>query len=290
MKDVTRQGERQDGRRFVITGGNAGIGFCTARSLAQAGAEVVLAVRDVRRGDAAADSIGGKVSVEELDVSSLASVHDFADRIGPIDVLVNNAGVLGLPESRSVDGFELQLATNHLGHFALTNLMLPQISDRVVVVGSQAHRSARLDLDNLMLERGEYSGYRAYANSKLAVMLFLLEADRRLREVGSPLRAVGAHPGYTATKIMRNTSSGAFNLLAAAGNALVGMRPEAGAQCVVVAATADLPGNTYVGPSWPGEMRGRPKPVGRSLDAQDPTLAREMWRLSEELTGVGWAY
>jgi NAD(P)-dependent dehydrogenase (short-subunit alcohol dehydrogenase family) len=272
----------------VVTGASSGIGLCTARALALAGADVVMAVRDLDRGHAAAASVEGRVAVEGLDISSLASVRDFADRIGPVDVLVNNAGVLGLPESRSVDGFELQFATNHLGHFALTNLMLPQLAERVVVVGSMAHRSARLDLANLNLEGGAYSGYGAYANSKLANLLFLLELDRRLREVDSPVRAVGAHPGYTATKLMRRTSSRAFNSLAAVGNRLAGMQPEDGARCILHAAVHEMPGNTYIGPGWPGEMRGAPAPVGRSRVARDAELARALWEASERLTGTRW--
>ena len=297
MRSVTQWGEctadgvpPQHGRRFVVTGASAGIGRCTATALALAGADVVLAVRDVRRGEEAAAAMSGQVSVEQLDVSCLASVREFADRIGPVDVLVNNAGVMGLPEQRSADGFEMQMATNHLGHFALTNLMLPQLGERVVVVSSQAHRSAKLDLANLNLRGGAYSGYTAYANSKLANLLFLLELHRRLEESGSGVRAVGAHPGYTATKIMRRTSSRAFNALAAVGNSFVGMRPRDGARCVLHAATHEVPGNTYVGPGWPGEMRGAPAPVGRSRTASDEALAKDLWALSEEMTGVRWPF
>ncbi len=290
MLRTVKQILSQAGRRFVITGGNAGIGFCTAAALADAGAQVVLAVRDMGRGVAAAEQIAGEVSVEELDVSSLSSVHAFAERIGDVDVLINNAGVLGLEESRSADGFELQLATNFLGHFALTNLLLPAISDRVVVVGSQAHRQAELDLDNLQLEGGAYAPYRAYANSKLAGMLMMLELDRRLREVQSAVRVVGGHPGYTATKLMRTTSNPVFNVLASVGNTFVGMKPEEGARCVLAAATWDVPGNTYIGPGWPGELRGAPKPVGRSREASDLQLAADLWIRAADLTGVDWPW
>lgn len=278
----------QSGRTVVVTGASAGIGFCTAQAMAAAGARVVLAVRDVERGRAAAAQMAGRTEVRHLDVSSLASVHEFADATDEVDVLVNNAGVLGLPEQRSVDGFELQMATNHLGHFALTLRLLEKVRDRVVVVGSQAHKSARLDVGNLDLTGGAYNGYRAYANSKLACLLFLAELDRRLQEQGSAVRAVGAHPGYTATKIMRSTHSGPFNALATVGNSFVGMSPEGGANCVLYAATRDLPGNAYVGPDGPFEMRGRPTLVGRSPKARDAGLARALWCVSASRTGVDW--
>ncbi len=278
----------QSGRTYVVTGASAGIGFCTAQALAEAGAHVILAVRDVSRGEAAAAQMRGDTVVRPLDVSSLASVRAFADQTGHVDVLINNAGVLGLPEQRSADGFELQMATNHLGHYALTLLLLDRLRDRVVVLGSQAHKSAALDVGNLDLAGGAYSGYRAYANSKLACLLFLSELDRRLQERGSVVRAVGAHPGYTATKIMRNTHSGPFNALAAVGNSFVGMSPEGGANCVLYAATRDVPGNSYVGPAGPFELRGRPTLVGRSDDARDAGLARALWQVSATRTGIGW--
>ena len=195
-----REVPRQEGRRFVVTGASSGIGLETAKALAAAGAQVVLGVRDLDRGRAAADQMSGDVEVALLDVSDLSSVRTFADDLGPVDVLVNNAGVLGLPFGVSPDGVELHLATNHLGHFALTNLLLPRLRDRVVVVGSASHRSGVLDLDDLGWERRRYVPFAAYAASKLANLLFLAELQRRLTASGSTLRVTGAHPGTTSTQ------------------------------------------------------------------------------------------
>jgi NAD(P)-dependent dehydrogenase (short-subunit alcohol dehydrogenase family) len=174
-----REVPRQDGRRFVVTGASGGIGLETAKALAERGAHVVLAVRSLDRGRAAAAQMQGDVEVGRLDVADLTSVRAFAEQLGPVDVLVNNAGALALPLSTSPDGVELHLATNHLGHFALTNLLLPRLTDRVVVVGSPSHRHGRLDLDDLDWTRRRYRPYAAYADSKLANLLFMAELQRR---------------------------------------------------------------------------------------------------------------
>lgn len=283
----------QDGRRFVVTGGGAGLGIETSRALAAAGADVVLAVRHAGRGEAAAERIRrtgvrGRVEVGNLDLASLESVRRFAADVGPVDVLINNAGVMALPEGRTADGFETQLGTNHLGHFALTNLLLPRLGDRVVVVASRSHRDGEIDVDDLGFERRGYRPYAAYAQSKLANLLFLRELQRRLDAVGSSLRATGAHPGYTATGIQGGTGNRAFTRLSDLGNALVGMKPSQGALPVLYAACVDVPGDTYVGPSGPGELWGWPTPVGRSRAAADPDLAAALWARSEELTGVSF--
>src|SRR3954447_13559167 len=158
-----------DGRTFVVTGANSGIGLAAARALAKAGARVVLAVRDPEKGERAAATVGGNAEVRPLDLADLSSVRAFADAWdGDIDVLVNNAGVMATPERRTADGFELQIGTNHLGHFALTNLLLPRVRDRVVTVASTAHRTGTIDLDDLNWERREYQAWRAYGQSKLA--------------------------------------------------------------------------------------------------------------------------
>jgi NAD(P)-dependent dehydrogenase (short-subunit alcohol dehydrogenase family) len=277
---------RQDGRRFVVTGASSGIGLQATRILAAFGAHVVMAVRDPRKGETVARDLTGSVEVRRLDVADLASVRSFASEVGEVDVLVNNAGVMGLPFSLSVDGFETQLATNHLGHFALANLLLPRLNDRVVVVGSASHRSGRLDVDDLSWARRGYRPYAAYAQSKLANLLFLAELQRRLTAAGSTLRATGAHPGYTATGIQGGTGNRAFTRLSEVGNALLGMPAWQGALTTVYAATMDLPGNSYVGPSGPLEMLGWPRLVGRSAAAGDPDLAKALWRRSEELTGT----
>ena len=276
----------QHGRRFVVTGATSGIGLETARRLASVGAHVVLAVRNVGKGEAVAATLGGTVEVRRLDVADLSTVREFADGVGPVDVLVNNAGVMGLPFARTVDGFETQMATNHLGHFALANLLLPRITDRVVVVGSASHRSGDLDVADLGWERREYRPYAAYAASKLANLLFLAELQRRLTAVGSQLRATGAHPGYTSTAIQGGTGSRAFTRLSGVGNRLIGMPAWRGALPTLYAATMDVPGNSYLGPHRARELNGWPTMVGRSRTASDPDLAKALWARSESLTGV----
>lgn len=279
---------RQDGRRYVVTGASGGIGLETAKVLAERGAHVTLAVRSRERGEAAAAQMTGAVEVRLLDVSDLSSVRAFADATGDVDVLINNAGVLGLPFTRSVDGFEMQLATNHLGHFALANLLLPRLSDRVVVVSSRSHLTGDVDVDDLSWERRGYQPYAAYAASKLANMLFLAELQRRLTAAGSTLRATAAHPGSTVTQITANTGSPLKTLVGRYGHPLVGMSAAQGALPTLYAATMDVPGNTYVGPDGIGEMRGWPTAVRRSQRALDPDLAKALWVRSEELTGVGF--
>jgi NAD(P)-dependent dehydrogenase (short-subunit alcohol dehydrogenase family) len=278
---------RLDGRTFVVTGANSGIGLAAARGLGRAGAHVVLAVRDVAKGEAAAASIEGRPEVRELDLADLASVHAFADAWdGDLDVLVNNAGVMAVPERRTKDGFELQLGTNHLGHFALTNLLLPNVRDRVVVVASGAHRIGSIQLDDLNWERHGYQRWRAYGQSKLANLLFMSELQRRLAGAGSSVRALGAHPGYAATNLQHNSESVVQNAIMALGNRLLAQNEEMGALPTLFAATQDLPGDTYVGPDGLGEQRGHPTVVGRSGAARDTQTARRLWELSEELTGV----
>ncbi|MGA8846296.1 MAG: oxidoreductase [Nocardioides sp.] len=290
MTSPWKQVPRQDGRRFIVTGANSGVGLETARALAAAGAHVVLACRDPARGAMAAQSIAGEVVVATLDLSDLASVRRFADGVGECDVLINNAGIMGVPFSRSADGVELQFATNHLGHFALTNLMLPRLTDRVVVVSSIAHRRAALDLDDLDWSRRSYAGFAAYGQSKLANLLFLGELQRRLTAAGSTLRATGAHPGSTATSITAHTGRGWATAVGSWGHRLVGMSPARGALPTLWAATLDVPGNTYLGPDRLREMRGLPVAVGRSRTAMDPDLARALWSRSEELSGVGFGW
>lgn len=277
---------RQEGRRVVVTGATSGIGLATAKILAAFGADVVLAVRNEAKGAGVARGMRGRVEVRRLDVADLSSVRAFADEVGPVDVLVNNAGVMGVPFARTVDGFETQIATNHLGHFALTNLLLPRLTDRVVVVGSASHRSGVLDVDDLDWERRGYQPYAAYAQSKLTNLLFLAELQRRLTAAGSTLRATAAHPGYTSTGIQGGTGNRLFTRVSELGNALLGMPPWQGALPTVYAATMDLPGNSYVGPHRFGELNGWPTLVGRSRAAGDPELARALWVRSEELTGT----
>jgi NAD(P)-dependent dehydrogenase (short-subunit alcohol dehydrogenase family) len=276
----------QHGRRFVVTGASSGIGLETAKALAAAGAHVVLAVRSLDKGRSAAEQMTGDVEVAQLDVADLSSVRAFAESAGPVDVLVNNAGVLGLPFGLSPDGVELHFATNHLGHFALTNLLLPRLTDRVVVVGSASHRSGDLDLDDLGWERRRYGAYAAYGASKLANLLFLAELQRRLTAAGSTLRATGAHPGTTSTAITSSSASWPKKMVGKYGHRLIGMPAWQGALPTLYAATMDVPGNTYLGPHRLREMVGWPTPVGRSDRALDPDLAKALWVESERLSGV----
>jgi NAD(P)-dependent dehydrogenase (short-subunit alcohol dehydrogenase family) len=281
----------QDGRTVVVTGGASGLGLELSRALSAGGAHVVMAVRNLDKGaDAArritATGVRGSVEVRLLDVSDLTSVREFATRLPSADVLINNAGVMAVPRATSVDGFELQLATNHLGHFALANLLLPRLTDRVVVVASAAHHSGVVDVDDLNMDRRGYGPYAAYAQSKLANLLFVAELQRRLTAAGSRLRATAGHPGYTSTGIQHGTDSRFFSTLSHIGNAVLGMKPSQGALPVLYAATMDIPGNSYLGPSGFRELIGSPALVGRTPAASDPELAKALWARSEELTGV----
>jgi NAD(P)-dependent dehydrogenase (short-subunit alcohol dehydrogenase family) len=277
----------QAGRTFIVTGANSGIGLPTTRALAEAGAHVVLAVRDVAKGEAAAESISGDCEIRQLDLADLASVRAFASAWqAEISVLINNAGVMRTPERRTADGFELQIGTNHLGHFALTNLLLPYLTDRVVTVASGAHRGGSISLDDLNWRKRPYQRWAAYQQSKLSNLLFTLELQRRLTAAGSTVRALAAHPGYSATNLQFHSESRLEDRLLAIGNRLFAQTDEAGARPILFAATQDLPGASYVGPDGIGERRGYPKLVGRTAEASDVETAKALWTLSEELTGV----
>jgi NAD(P)-dependent dehydrogenase (short-subunit alcohol dehydrogenase family) len=277
----------QTGRTAVVTGANSGLGLATARELARAGASVVLAVRNLERGAQAAESIEGDVTVRQLHLADLASVRAFADGwTGDLDVLVNNAGIMMVPAGSTADGFELQFGTNHLGHFALTNLLLPHITDRVVTVSSGLHRSGVIDLDDLNWQRRAYNATGAYGQSKLANLLFTLELQRRLTAAGSPVRALAAHPGYSATNLQGRTGNRVADGGMRLANLVIAQSDARGALPTLAAATRDLPGGSYLGPDGFQEMRGYPVLVGRSAAAGDPELARRLWEASVELTGT----
>jgi NAD(P)-dependent dehydrogenase (short-subunit alcohol dehydrogenase family) len=279
----------QRGRIVVVTGATSGLGRATAAALAQAGAHVVLAVRDTERGERAAAGMSGSTEVRRLDLADLASVRAFASAwAGSLDVLVNNAGVMAVPRGRTADGFETQLGTNHLGHYALTNLLLRHITDRVVTVSSVAHRHGRIELDDLNWEHRRYRRWAAYGQSKLANLLFTLELDRRLVEAGSPVRALAAHPGYAATNLQLRTGSILQTSLMAVTNRLFAQSDAMGALPTLYAATQDLPGGSYVGPDGTGERRGHPTLVGRTAAASDAEMAKRLWDRSAELTGVAF--
>jgi NAD(P)-dependent dehydrogenase (short-subunit alcohol dehydrogenase family) len=275
------------GRSVIVTGANSGIGAAAARALASAGARVVLAVRTLEKGRTAAATMAGETEVRELDLASLASVREFAAAWdGEIDLLINNAGVMVPPLTRTADGFELQFGTNHLGHFALTNLLLEHVSGRVVTVSSTAHRFGRIDFEDLNWERNPYNAWRAYGQSKLANLLFTAELQRRLTAAGSDVLATAAHPGYAATNLQSHSQRRSLDLLMAISNRLFAQDENGGALPTLYAAVADIPGNGFAGPEGFMEQRGAPKLVGRSAAAQDMDVARRLWDVSEELTGV----
>lgn len=292
------------GRTAIVTGANSGIGLETARELAARGAQVTLAVRDTARGRAAAADIRAgtphaDLAIEHLDLADLSSVAEFADawstaRPEGLDLLVNNAGVMAIPHRRTVDGFETQFGTNHLGHFALTGLLLPALvarpRSRVVTVSSVAHRFGRMDFDDLMGER-RYRAWAAYGQSKLANLLFTAELARRAEAAGIRLLAVAAHPGYAATNLQavgpRMSGRAWMTGVMDAVNRTIGQSAAMGALPVLFAATAPgLPGANYVGPDGFMEQRGHPRLVASSAGAKDPAAAARLWRVSEELTGV----
>lgn len=282
----------QSGRRFVITGSNGGLGLETARILGSRGAEIVMACRSVEKGEAAARSVPGhdkgRVQVRQVDVSDLASVRAFVAGLTgegrPVDVLINNAGVLGVPYALSAEGVEMHFATNYLGHFALTQGMLPLLTDRVVVISSREHRSGEIDLDDLAWERRPYRPFAAYGASKLADLLFMRELDRRLQAEGSPLRSVGAHPGASATSITSGSGNPVVTAIGHYGQRLVGMPAWRGALCSVYAATMDVPGGTYIGPHGLTELWGWPAPARMSPKAGDDVLAAALWEKSVDLS------
>ena len=278
----------QSGRTFIVTGANSGIGFEAAKAFAGAGGHVVVAVRDTAKGTAAAARIDGSTEVRELDLADLSSVRAFASSwTAPIHALVNNAGIMMVAEGRTTDGFERQIGTNHLGHFALTNLLLPHVTDRVVTVSSGLHNGPQVDLANLDLD-GVYKPTRAYQQSKLANLLFTAELQRRLTAAGSAVRATAAHPGYSATNLQSHHANPVMSKLMWLGNKVVATSAEFGARPTVHATLADLPGDSYIGPTGFRGLRGDPGPNPRSSESKDAAVAARLWDLSEERTGVTW--
>jgi len=272
------------GRTFVVTGANSGIGRAAARVLAAKGARVVLAVRDTAKGAEAAATMTGEVEVRQLDLADLASVREFADDFTePIDVLINNAGVMVPPLTRTADGFELQFGTNHLGHFALTALLLPRVRQRVVTVSSNGHRGGEIDFGDLNWERRTYRPMAAYAQSKLANLLFTSELQRRLTQAGSPVIATAAHPGLAATNLMRPEGRPLARLAEKVMTPFA-QSDDAGALPTLFAAVRDVPGDSYAGPGGLLQGRGAPELVGRSAKARDTAVARRLWDVSAELT------
>ncbi|MBU3691400.1 MAG: SDR family NAD(P)-dependent oxidoreductase [Solirubrobacterales bacterium] len=297
------------GRTAVVTGANVGLGFEVSRALAGAGATVLMACRDMGKARVAAEGIreevpDARVDTEVLDLASLDSVREFASATAArfsdgIDLLINNAGVMMPPRRETADGFELQFGTNHLGHFALTGLLMPQIKElpgsRVVTVSSTMARVGRIDFDDLQGESG-YSRTGAYGLSKLANLSFAIEFQRRLALAGSPIESMAAHPGYSATNLQKagpRIGGGVGSALAAPfmalGHRLLAQDAAAGAAPILFAATnPELPAGSYVGPDGPGEMRGSPTVVHPVESATDREVAERLWSESERLTGVSY--
>ncbi|MDX6673721.1 MAG: hypothetical protein QOH11_1139 [Solirubrobacteraceae bacterium] len=275
------------GRSVVVTGANSGIGRSAASALATAGARVVLAVRDTDKGQTAAATMPGDTEVRRLDLASLASIREFAAGWeGDLNLLINNAGVMAPPLTRTEDGFELQFGTNHLGHFALTNLLLNSITGRVVTVSSTGHRLGSIDFDDLNWERKPYRAWRAYGQSKLANLLFTAELQRRLTAAGSDVLANAAHPGYAATNLQFHSGRRVLDIVSIVGNRLLAQDADGGALPTLYAAVADIPGDSFAGPGGFMEQRGAAKLVERSDAATDVDVARRLWDVSEDLTGV----
>jgi len=279
----------QSGRTIIVTGANSGLGAATARALAGAGAQVIMACRDEVKARAVANTIGERAQVRRLDLADLSTIHEFADSVERADVLIDNAGVMALPLRRTADGFEMQVGTNYLGHFALTGLLLDKISDRIVTLSSVAHRIGRIDLADLNWERRRYERWRAYGQAKLANLMFARELQRRLTAAGSPKLSVAAHPGYAATDLQSHTET-FFDTVMVWGNRLLAQSAEMGALPTLYAATTDVQPGGFYGPTGRSALRGFPGPSGSSAASKDEVAARRLWELSEQLTKVTYRF
>ncbi|EYT62750.1 short-chain dehydrogenase [Dietzia sp. UCD-THP] len=274
-----------------MTGANAGIGLATTQALVARGARVVMACRDLGKAEAARASLPAgdrdRAQVRQLDLADLDSVDEFiAGTAGRVDVLINNAGVMNLPHSRTAQGHEMQFGVNALGHHALTQGLLPQVDDRVVWLGSLAHLRGRVDPDDLSMDLRGYRPMAAYANSKLACIMLAYEWQRRLGREGSAVRSMAAHPGYTATELLRQSGRPAADRFFELGNSIswAGLTPEMGALSVLYAATVpDLPGATFVGPDRLGGLRGHPAVARSSHRSHDRRVAAALWERCSEM-------
>jgi NAD(P)-dependent dehydrogenase (short-subunit alcohol dehydrogenase family) len=271
------------GRKVIVTGANSGLGEVTARELARVGAKVILAVRNTAKGDTAAAGMTGDVEVRKLDLQDLASVREFADGVDGVDVLVNNAGIMAVPYAQTADGFESQIGTNHLGHFALTNLLLPKVTDRVVTVSSFMHLLGKISLKDLNWKSRPYLAWPAYGQSKLSNLLFTSELQHRLDLSGSAVKSIAAHPGYSATNLQGQTGNPLGTKFWNAAN-LLATNADFGARQTLYAASQDVPGNSFIGPRF--GLRGATGQSPRSPLARSTSTAKALWGLSEQLTDV----
>jgi NAD(P)-dependent dehydrogenase (short-subunit alcohol dehydrogenase family) len=289
----------QSGRTAVVTGANSGLGLATTRELARRGARVIMACRSTDKGESAASDIRrqapeAKLDVRSLDLGSLESIQAFANDLdleaGGLDLLINNAGIMMTPQQTTHDGFELQLGTNHLGHFALTGLLLDTVQSaeagRVVTLSSIEHKSGHIEFGDLQSEDG-YAPRKAYRQSKLANAIFGVELDRRLRAAGSSAISVLAHPGYSDTNLQTTGPTGPMKAILKVGNKLLAQDADTGALPTLYAATAPgVEGGDFYGPDGFKEMRGNPTHVDVIPEARDPGVASRLWDISEELTGI----
>lgn len=291
------------GKLAVVTGANNGLGLCTARELAKAGADVVLAVRSTARGITAAADIravapGARVDIRRLDLADLSSVREFADRFldehPALDLLVNNAGIMATPYRTTADGFELQFGTNHLGHYALTGRLLPALAAataaRVVTVSSDLHSMGRLDFGDLQSRR-KYGRLRAYGTSKLANLLFAAELDRRATAAGLAVRAYAVHPGFAATSLSLTGQPALVQRLMSIPNSLIAVSPLTGSLPILCASTLPgLPGGVFVGPRGKSGMRGAPGVILPKENARDRASAIRLWEVSQSLTDTHYDF
>lgn len=277
----------QAGRRFVVTGANSGLGAETAKALARAGAQVTLACRNTAKADAVAGEIGSAATVAQLDLADLDSVRRFADGFSGADVLVNNAGVMAIPLRRTAQGFEMQMGTNHLGHFALTALVLDRIADRVVTLSSGMHQLGRIDLGDLNWEKRRYRRWQAYGDSKMANLMFGKELAARLTEAGSTTTSMIAHPGYAATELQGRTESVQDVFMRLMNKLPVVQSAASGALPTLYAATSpDATNGTFYGPTELFGMRGAPGVSGYHKRADDVAIRGGLWTASEKLSGI----
>jgi len=272
------------GRTAIVTGANSGLGEVTARELARVGAHVILAVRDTEKGAAAAERMTGDVEVRQLDLQDLSSVRRFADDMDKAAVLINNAGIMAADYALTADGFERHIGTNHLGHFALTNLLLPKLTDRIVTVSSLLHNIGYISLKDLNWQSRPYSRWLAYGQSKLANLLFTSELQRRLDTAAVSLRALAAHLGWSHTNLQGHSGRKLTDAAVMAADRVVSTDADFGARQTLYAVSQDLPGNTFVGPRF--GLYGRTQPTWRNWSAKRATTATALWELSEHLTGT----
>ena len=288
----------QKGRIAIVTGSSSGIGYETVRVLANKNATVIIAVRNLQKGNAALDQIkeqnvSADVGIMEIDLTDLQSIHNFAEnfkkKYNRLDLLINNAGVMMPPYCKTADGFELQFGTNHLGHFALTGLLMDLLkktsNSRIVNVSSGAHHYGNLDFDDLAWEKRDYKPMKAYGDSKIANIYFTCELQRKLESNGNEVIATAAHPGWTATELQRYAGFFSFMNPYLAQDISMGALPT-----LYAAAAPDVKSGEYFGPSGFMEMRGYPKKVKSNKLSQDREIAKKLWDVSEALTGVKYAF